>query len=202
MVAALNLTGMRFGMLKVKERLDERLGKKVLWLCQCDCGKIAKCTTSNLTRGLSTSCGCVRTKHNGKGTRLYRIWTGMKDRCLNHNSKYRRRYGGRGITICDEWANDFSVFRQWAIENGYAGGLEIDRIDNDCDYCPKNCRWVTTRENVRNRSTSKLTPAKVMGIRFYLSKTSLSETEIGRRYGVSRSTISEIRNGDIWNDIR
>ena len=140
------LTGKRFGMLSVINRTANRK-EKVAWLCQCDCGQFTETTTSNLVGGKSTSCGCVRTKHLGKGTRLYRIWVGMKDRCLNPNSKYRRRYGGRGITMCPQWVEDFSLFREWALRSGYENPLTIDRIENDQGYCPWNCQWLTRSEN-------------------------------------------------------
>jgi hypothetical protein len=146
-VGKINLKGRRFGMLVVIEEIKERSHVRVLWRCLCDCGQFTKSSTANLTGGLSRSCGCVRTKHNGKGTRLYRIWAGMKDRCLNIKSKYWMRYGGRGITICQEWAKDFAIFREWALANGYENNLTIDKIDNDKGYCPSNCQWLTRAEN-------------------------------------------------------
>ena len=143
----LELAGKRFGMLLVISR-DGNIGKKVAWLCSCDCGQLTRSGTSNLRMGFSTSCGCVRTKHNGKGTRLYGIWNGMKDRCLNPLSQYWERYGGRGITVCEEW-RDFKNFKEWSIANGYADTLEIDRKKNDDEYRPGNCRWITKSENAK-----------------------------------------------------
>lgn len=152
-----DLTDRRFRMLKVLERAPNK-GKKVAWKCRCDCGKTAECTTSNLLRGASQSCGCVRTKHMGKGTRLYRIWTWMKDRALNPKSKYWDRYGGRGIQINQEWATDFSAFRDWAMANGYRNPLTIDRIENDGNYEPSNCQWLTREENAK-KSNKLVAPA-------------------------------------------
>ena len=102
-----DLTGRRFGMLIVLERAPNR-GKRVAWKCRCDCGQTAFCTTANLSRGASQSCGCVRTKHMGKGTLLYRTWAGMKNRCLNPNNSAYKWYGGRGISVCQEWVDDFA----------------------------------------------------------------------------------------------
>ena len=143
----IDLTGRRFGILTVIEEVKDSKRIRVLWKCLCDCGQLTQSSTANLIRGLSQSCGCVRTKHNGKGTRLYRIWAGMKDRCLNIKSKYRSRYGGRGITICKEWADAFAVFRDWALSNGYKDNLTIDRIENNGNYEPSNCQWLTRKEN-------------------------------------------------------
>lgn len=141
-----DLTGKRFGLLEVVSQ-SPNVGKKTAWECKCDCGQIAFCTTGNLVGGLSKSCGCVRTKHMGKGTRLYRIWTGMKDRCLNPKSKYWDRYGGRGVSIYQPWLDDFAVFRDWALTNGYEETLTIDRENNDGNYEPGNCQWLTLVEN-------------------------------------------------------
>ena len=116
--------------------------------------------------------------------RLYRVWSSMRNRCRNPNSQKWHRYGGRGIKICSEWG-DYAVFREWAIGTGYRKGLTIDRINNDGNYEPDNCRWVTKSVN-----SSKLTPADVRAIRVATGTT----TEIGDRFGVDCSHISRIRN--------
>lgn len=109
------------------------------------------------------SCGCLRKevtsklnkKHGQAGTRLHHIWIGMKQRCSNPKHKSYADYGGRGIKVCAEW-EDFKNFYGWAINNGYQDGLEIDRIDNNEDYRPDNCRWVTRKVNSRNRRSNAL----------------------------------------------
>jgi hypothetical protein len=96
------------------------------------------------------------TTHGGRYTKLYSVWHDIKTRCYNKKSKSFSGYGGRGITICDEWRNNFENFRSWAIANGYAYELSIDRIDNDGNYEPSNCRWATAKQQANNRRNSRL----------------------------------------------
>lgn len=86
---------------------------------------------------------------------LYRVWKGMKQRCNNYNSKDYPRYGGRGITICQEWVADFAKFYLWAMDAGWQTGLQLDRADNDGPYSPENCRWATRKQNMDNRRTTR-----------------------------------------------
>lgn len=95
-----------------------------------------------------------KTTHGKRHTRIYKTWTDMKSRCLNPNRPKYKRYGGRGITICEEWLNSFEAFYDWAMANGYREDLTIDRIDNDGNYEPSNCRWITLAEQAANKSTN------------------------------------------------
>ena len=171
----IDLTGKRFGRLVVIEKLESDKHKSPKWLCKCDCGELKVVTGPHLRNGATRSCGCLRRetvaersveiarqvghrnkKHGMHRTRIYNIWQGAKDRCTNHNSKCYPRYGGRGITICDEWRNSFDAFWSWAKDNGYNDDLTLDRKDNDGPYSPDNCRWVTMKEQANNRRGNRL----------------------------------------------
>ena len=123
------------------------------------CGTKFKASTNNIKSGYSKSCGCYRKRttsethktHGLVSTRLYSIWSNMKERVFNIKYKRYNDYGGRGITICDEWKNDFMSFYDWAMSNDYSDELSIDRIDNDGNYCPENCRWTTPSIQSRNQ---------------------------------------------------
>lgn len=160
-----DLTGQRFGRLTVigiSKKVQSGKRERYYWKCKCECGKFHEVRTDALTSGNVQSCGCLHKEqaiknvsshhsHKQSGSRLYWIWQAMKDRCLNKNNKNYSRYGGRGITICDEWKDDFANFYEWALKNGYRDTLTIDRIDNNKGYFPDNCRWLTNKEQSRNR---------------------------------------------------
>lgn len=150
----IDLTGQRFGRLAVLERAPN-IGKQSAWLCRCDCGKEKIISGHHLRTGKSIGCGCMAGKHKkvhgDAGTKLYHVWANMKQRCLNSRNKRYKDWGGRGITVCKEWLESYDNFKAWALSSGYHEGLSIDRIDNDGDYCPDNCRWATASEQRRNQ---------------------------------------------------
>lgn len=158
----IDLTGQRFGRLVVKERRGSDSYKSSLWLCKCDCGNECLVASHNLRTQHTQSCGCLQrertaeahTTHGHRHTRIYGIWNTMVARCHRKNTKAYPAYGGRGITVCDEWKNSFQSFYDWAMENGYNDGLSIDRIDNDKGYSPVNCRWVTMETQSNNRRSN------------------------------------------------
>ena len=159
-----DLMGRRFGRLVVVG-IDDRGVKRTYYFCQCDCGNTKSVRSDGLLSGAVQSCGCMKReqdrenltanhKHKMSHTRPYEIWQGMKKRCYNQHDARYDRYGGRGITVCDEWRNDFKAFYKWALENGYADNLTIDRIDNDKGYSPDNCRWADAETQCRNRASN------------------------------------------------
>lgn len=179
-----DLTGQRFGQLLVIERAEDKttgLKPKVMWRCRCDCGKETVVWGSSLTQGTTVSCGCKKIKHGyANKERLYQTWKNMRRRCYDPSNKRYAQYGGRGIKICPEW-DDYAVFRSWAMSNGYRDDLTIDRIDVNGDYCPENCRWSTTTEQMNNMTRNRIIS--------FCGK-SMTMSEWARELGISYSTMN------------
>ena len=163
------LDGERFGRLSVvgiAEKPPNSKNRHSRWLCRCDCGNMVVVASDKLTNGNTKSCGCLRLEvstekikkygkphitHGKSKDRLYNIYNHMKARCYNAKNRKYKDYGGRGITICEEWRNSFEAFHTWAMANGYSDDLTIDRINVNGNYCPGNCRWATQKEQQNNK---------------------------------------------------
>ena len=179
----LDLTGKRFGKL-VALRREEKNEGKTRWTCRCDCGTTKSIPLDSLRSGKGISCGCFRKEvtsknmktHGKTNTRLYNIWQMMKTRC--ENIEYAR-YAGRGIRVCDEWS-EFEAFHDWAVKNGYEENLTIDRIDNDGNYEPTNCRWATYIEQQNNTS---------LNVKTEIRGEIVTLAEAARKYNVNYSAL-------------
>lgn len=147
-------------------------GKKKIHfaLCECHCGKVFKTRLGDVKNGSVNSCGCYRISSNGNNTQglskhpLYAVWKSMRKRCYHSNLKEYTRYGGRGISICDEWHYNFKSFYDWSLSHGYSNDLQIDRRDNDGDYEPANCRWVSHSANQQNKPKTKRNTSGYKGV--------------------------------------
>lgn len=193
-----DLTGRKFGRLTVISRIGTNNLGKATWLCKCDCGKETVVTTGELKSGNTKSCGCYNKEkrktnnlvHGKRKEKIYKVWANMKARCTNESVSEYKNYGGRGITVCDEWRNSFIAFYEWAMANGYNENLQIDRKDVNGNYEPSNCRWVTRKENCNNRTNSH-----------YITHNGETHTisEWARIKGIKRATLSYRINVAKWD---
>ena len=187
-----DISGKRFGRLTaIRPTQGRDSGGRVLWEFMCDCGTTKVIRPNGVIEGRVQSCGCLhkekaaqqgRSKrtHGREPQRLYNIWCGLKERCYNVNSPKYMNYGRRGITVYDGWMHDFKALKDWAMANGYKDGLTIDRIDNDGNYEPSNCRWATQKQQQRNRSNNHV--IEIDGVRACIS-------EHAERLGISVNTL-------------
>lgn len=181
--------GVRLGRLvtvRIVGTREYKSGSANIWLCACDCGGTKDVVASNLTKGITNSCGCLHrellsarnTRHGLAGTQLYSVWSMMLQRCNNPKNKGFKDWGGRGIRVCDEWS-DFAVFHA-DMSPGYKQGLTIERTDNDGPYCKANCVWATRAVQGSNKRST---------VRFVLGSETLCLEEAARRLGVASSAI-------------
>lgn len=183
----IDLTGMKFNRLTAVSYVGQgSSGAK--WLFKCDCGKEIITSSYPVRKGKTKSCGCwnEENKHNRyrihglTGTKIQSAWSHMKQRCFNPNCKEYEHYGGRGITVCDEWKNSVAEFAKWAYENGYEKNLTLDRIDNNGNYEPNNCRWVSMEVQENNKRNN----------RYYdIDSGSYTLSQIAKMYSVSRGSL-------------
>ena len=184
-----NLQGQRFGKLVAIEFIEINKNKKSVWRFKCDCGNEKNIIVSNVKNGRTSSCGCEHKKqlsnrvkkHGYCGAKLYTIWIDMKDRCFNPNNTSYSNYGGRNIKVCNEWKHDFKTFKEWAFKNGYKEGLSIERINNNKDYSPNNCKFISFLDQNKNKRSNK-----------YVTIDGETKTisEWSRVVGINRNTIS------------
>lgn len=186
----LQLKGMSFGELVVLDVMPDRCphGNRK-WLCQCSCGKTTIVIGGSLTSGNTKSCGHLSVLHGGANDREFEIWGGIQQRC--HNPKHPKypTYGARGIKVCERWRQSYLAFLEDMGRRPF-DGAQIDRIDNDGDYAPGNCRWVTAKQNARNRRSSRMITH---------DGETLTLAEWSERLGLSPSSIIDrIKNG--WTE--
>lgn len=185
----IDLAGNRYGDLTVLSYVRTST-KGASWLCICDCGNETTVRANSLRKGHTKSCGCLQIKkartHGLSHSAEYRAWDAMKRRCLNKRTRFYSLYGGRGIKVCDRWKQDFQAFFD-DMGARPSPRHSIDRIDNDGDYEPENCRWALQTDQIRNRRNS---------IRFAVMGELLTQSEMADRYGIPFGTLrSRLRRG-------
>ncbi|MGT3716950.1 hypothetical protein ACPA2G_11035 [Staphylococcus aureus] len=150
--------GDKYNRLTAVKEIDNRK-----WLFRCICGNEKVISKYDVQKGHTKSCGCLQKENTSKAkrthgdtdSRLYYIWENMRKRCYKPNSDRYKNYGARGITICDDWKNNYSNFYKWAYSNGYNDNLTIERIDINGNYEPSNCTWITMKDQAKNRTSNK-----------------------------------------------
>lgn len=194
-----DLTGKVFNFLTVLERAENSFGK-ARWKCKCICGKETFVVTSKLKSGRTISCGCMglyratqaKIKHGDalyrKSNRLYSVWSAMKRRCYNPHVDAYKYYGGKGVVICQDW-HDYANFKAWALNNGYADNLTIDRKNPDGNYEPSNCQWITASENI---ARAKRIPENIRLEAENMLRQGYRCIDVINKLGISRPTVSRI----------
>lgn len=183
-----NLVGNKYNKLLVIESCGQcKNGLHFYSKVKCDCGNTFLVRDTQLVNNKIKSCRhCGSATHKKTNTRLFNIWQSMKQRCSVYSGKNYKDYYAKGITVCEEWQNDFINFYHWAINNGYQDNLSIDRIDNKSGYNPQNCRWADAITQANNKSNNKI-------IMYNNKKYTLAQ--LSREYGIKYSLLlSRLRN--------
>lgn len=179
------IMGQTYGQLTIV-KFDGYRGKNPYWKCRCSCGREKSIREYSFTNGTTKSCGCVvhkKSQERMKLAREYNAWISMKKRCFNEHCHAYKNYGGRGITVCEQWKNNFN---QFLLDMGECpDGLSIDRIDNNGNYEPSNCRWASKREQAQNRRSNR-----------YITYNNVTKliSDLADQYGILRSTMSQALN--------
>ena len=204
-----DITGQRFGKLVALESYKSDKNNRWHWKCLCDCGNTTIVSGTNLRTGVTKSCGCIvkeRMKklnltHNLSASRIYHIHRGILARCNNPNEPSYKDYGGRGITVYDEWLT-FAGFYEWATFSGYdeEKKLSLDRIDNDGNYCPENCRWATPKEQCNNKRTNRLITFKGKTKTLAQWALGLEITHIALSYRLKKWSLEKALTEPKWNN--
>jgi hypothetical protein len=197
------LSGKRFGRLVVKKRVIVKAERNSHWCCLCDCGKTTIVRSPDLTKGHTKSCGCLgkelsktrKITHGKSYCKIYRIHRAMINRCHNPKNNEYKNYGGRGIIVCNRWKNSFLNFLHDMGDK--PDGLCIERINNDGNYEPCNCKWASMTEQAHNRRGIKLSVVKVIEIR-KLHLSGITSKQLAKNYGVDVSNIRYVLNRKSW----
>lgn len=186
----MNLIGEKFNKLTVISKAPARTKGKCYWNCKCDCGNFKVVKTSDLIRGKTKSCGCLvnRTRmfpaYDNLPSEIKRVlrtrYRSMLARCYNPKTNDFNIYGGKGITVCDEWKNSYKKFAAWALDSGFNPSLSIDREDPNGNYCPENCRWVTMKEQQNNRTNNSI---------YEYNGETKTISQLAEKYGINKNTL-------------
>lgn len=208
----IDLTGQKFNHLEVLRKDDSRHEDCACWICRCDvCGREVSMKANKLKSLRQQTCGCghpMKDVQNQSRDRLYGIWIKMKHRCYNPKAGKYKNYGGRGITMCEEWLKDYNTFRDWALAHGYEETLTIDRINVNGNYEPDNCRWIPLNEQGKN--TTRTVNITVCGISkcqsdwandLGMPKFSHTETIINRIKNTFKNATIYVKKGSVEYDI-